>query len=77
MAIVRCEKCGLDHSRTKHPYHHTAVLPLGYPDTGVICGKKECTSPGRVWLQKTEYDAYQRGERYFSVSTYTVKVKVI
>lgn len=77
MAIVRCDKCGLDFSRTKVSYHSKPVLPVGYPDTGVICGKGSCKNPGNVWLEKSEYVAYQKGERYFPVKTYTVKVKVI
>ncbi len=77
MAIVRCEKCGLDQTKTKQSYHSKPVLPVGFPDTGVICGKAECTNPGNVWLEELEYSAYQKGERYFQVKTYTVKIKVI
>jgi hypothetical protein len=78
VATVRCENCGegfLD--RAKLDYHKTPVLPVGYPDTGVICGRKHCKKPGKVWLEKSEYKDYQKGEKYFRVKTFTVKVKVI
>jgi len=77
MAIVRCESCGLDMRKTQKEYHTTPVLPIGFPDTGVICGRKGCTNPGKVWLEKIQYVAYQNGERYFGVKTNTVKIKVI
>jgi hypothetical protein len=76
MAIVRCEKCGLDFSRTKQTYHRTPFKPVGYPNTAAICGLAGCTNPGLVWLQEEEYTQYGRGERFFSTKTYTVKVKV-
>ncbi len=76
MAIVRCDKCGLDQTRTTRSYHAKPVLPVGFPETGVICGKANCTNPGNVWLEISEYASYQKGERYFNVKTYTVKVKV-
>jgi len=77
MAIVRCKKCGLDTTRTKHSYHPDTVLPVGYPDTAVICGKSGCKNPGEVYLEDMEYAEYQKGQRFFQVKTYTIKVKVI
>lgn len=76
MAIVRCEKCGLDFSRTKHSYHGEPVTPVGYPNTAAICGHAGCVNPGLVWLQEDEYEEYLQGERYFRVKTFTVKIKV-
>jgi len=76
MAIVRCDTCGLDFRRTKRAYHDAPVKPVGFPNTGVICGITNCRNPGMVWLQKDEYDEYLRGEGYFSVKTNSIKVKV-
>jgi hypothetical protein len=58
-------------------FQDLTLFVLGYPDTGVICGRKHCNKPGKVWLEKSEYKDYQKGERYFRVKTFTVKVKVI
>ncbi len=77
MAIVRCHACGLDQSRTRRVYHRVPVLPIGYPATGIICGIKDCRNPGQVWLEQSEYRAYQKGERFFGVNTNAVKVRVI
>ena len=76
MAIVRCEICGLKTSITKLNYHNEAFLPVGYPDTGVICGTPECKNPGKIWLEDDEYRLYRKGERIFGVKKNTVKVKI-
>jgi len=76
MAIVRCDKCGLNFRRTKRAYHDTPVKPIGFPNTAAICGITGCSNAGMVWLEKHEHDAYLRGERYFGVKTNSVKVKV-
>lgn len=76
MAIVRCENHGLNFPRTKHPYHPIPMKPVGYPKTAAICGLINCHNPGMVFLEKDEFDAYSKGERYFSVKTYTVKIMV-
>ena len=75
MAIVRCEQCGLDLTKTKRNYVQR-VNPLGYPETGVVCGRKGCRNPGFVWLEKEEYKEYQEGERIFRIPTYAAKIKV-
>jgi len=77
MAIVRCEKCGIDMKRTKKKYHETPFRPIGYPDTGVICGLIGCHNPGLVWLEETQYNEYLKGERIFNMMTCTAKVKII
>lgn len=76
MAIVRCDNCGLKTSSTKLDYHNEALLPVGYPDSGVICGTPDCKNTGKVWLEEVEYKLYRKGERVFGVKTNTVKVKL-
>jgi hypothetical protein len=76
MAIVRCENCGLKTSRTELDYHNEPYLPIGYPDTGVICGAPDCKNPGKVWLEEVEFRSYKKGERVFGIKTNTVKIKI-
>ena len=76
VAIVRCEECGLDFTRTQLSYHRTPVEPVGYPDTAAICGRAGCVNPGLVWLEVDEQREYTQGKRYFRLKTYTIKVKV-
>jgi hypothetical protein len=73
MAICRCERHNV--GEAKHNYRAFA-LPLGYPETGVICGRAGCEEPARVWLNDSEREEYQKGTRVFRVPTYAVKVKV-
>ncbi len=73
MAIVRCanhEPIG----RTKT--YAGAVEPVGYPETAVVCGLKQCDKPGLVWLDQDEIDAYERGERVFFMPTFAAKLRV-
>jgi hypothetical protein len=40
------------------------VLPLGYPQTSLICGR--CDNAGVIWVNKDEVSAYQNGQRVFN-----------
>ena len=73
MAIVRCK----GHSPPKEITRHyvQSVNPLGYPATGVICGRQGCEKPGLIWLEAKELKKYQNGETVFSVQTNRVRVK--
>lgn len=74
MAIVRCERHRLAAAeRRNYPEY---ALPLGYPDTAVVCGHGRCKQPGRVWLEPDEVEAHRKGRRVFGVNTETVKVHV-
>ena len=75
MALVRCESHGRPEGRTQT--YVKAVRPVGYPDTAAICGAKDCNRSGLVWLNEDEKNAYDRGERVFSVPTAAVKIKVV
>ncbi len=75
MALVRCENCGLDHSRTTRNYV-TKVKPVGYPNTAVICGLSKCRGPGLVWLEQDEFKEYENGERVFSIPSFATKIRV-
>ena len=62
MAIVRCKICGLNHSKTKRTYA-TKVIPVGYPDTALICGRSKYKNPGLVWPENDEVRAHEKGEK--------------
>ena len=55
--LVRCD----DHSSPER-YHHK-VDPVGYPDTAAICGRPDCSKPGRILLDDAEWEKYQSGQR--------------
>ncbi len=76
MAIVRCESCGLDQSKTKRNYVNKQFKPLGYPETALVCGRLTCRNAGLVWLEKHEYSKYKKGERIFRIPSYATKIKV-
>jgi hypothetical protein len=72
MPFVRC---------IEHPLRATAmdcaghVLPLGYPNTAVVCGSDGCEEPGLAWLTRDESDAHKRGQRIFDWGN-GVKIRV-
>jgi len=74
MAIVRCEIHPVKLAQATNKYAKR-VRPLGYPVTAAICGIKNCTKPGLIWLTEEELSEYNQGERYFRVKTFTVKVR--
>jgi len=51
------------------------VTPVGYPQTALICGLKECDKPAVIWLTQEEVKKYQEGGRIFGLKTALVKVK--
>jgi hypothetical protein len=75
VAIVRCSIHPVDLTRDRNHYINK-VYPVGYPNTAAICGKAECTNSGYIYLSDDEVKSFYKGERYFNVHTYTVKVKV-
>lgn len=75
MAIVRCETHPVRLEMATNNYVKRAE-PVGYPDTAAICGIARCQQPGFVWLTAEELSEFNKGNRYFRVKTYTVKVRV-
>ncbi|MBZ5662383.1 MAG: hypothetical protein LAO08_18430 [Acidobacteriia bacterium] len=78
MAIARCEKCGKPSGKKVKPpgYSNQPYLPVGYPSSGVICGRRGCENNAQIWLKVGEAQTYQRGQRVFVMSTHTAKVRV-
>lgn len=74
MALVRCrEKHGHPKGRGGRVYVGY-VLPIGYPETAVVCGR--CDRPGVVWLDESDAEAFRQGRRVFEVGSNAVKVRV-
>lgn len=64
MALSRCKEKHHHPNGRKEEYIEF-VLPIGYPKTSSICGRKNCNHPGVVWLTKEEYNLYLQGETIF------------
>ena len=71
MALCRCERHGQPQGRTVE--YVAYVLPLGYPNTALICGR--CDAPGLIWLDKREVLAYEDGQRIFKGPSNFTKMK--
>lgn len=77
MALVHCSTCGVKppgHSGYKRVYIRS-VPPLGHPKSALVCGSPSCSKPGLIWLEQTESDAYDKGERIFGLQTNTTKLR--
>ena len=75
MAIARCDKCGRPQA-AKPPDYVQKHLPVGFPNSGVICGTKDCENQPNIWLKADEEERYQQGARIFSIHTHTAKIIV-
>jgi hypothetical protein len=76
MAKARCERCGMPNGRDK-TYSAQPYLPVGYPNSGVICGRAACTNPALAWLTLDEEREYRdEGDRIFSMDTAASKIIV-
>jgi hypothetical protein len=51
------------------------VFPVGFPKTGIICGRPSCRWPGLIFLERKEAEAYERGERTFRLRSDASKVR--
>jgi hypothetical protein len=77
MALIRCSSCGVKppgHGGYKRNYV-TSVNPLGHPKSALICGTPSCAGSGLIWLEKSESNAYEKGDRIFGLQTNTTKVR--
>jgi hypothetical protein len=73
MAIARCGNHTPD--GTKYEYKAYA-LPVGHPDSGVVCGRVGCGDVARLWLTDDEANEHKGGARVFGIQTNSVKVRV-
>lgn len=75
MAIARCDKCGRPRAN-KPPEYVAQHPPVGYPESGVICGSKGCENSATIWLKADEEQEYGAGVRIFDIRTNSAKIKV-
>jgi hypothetical protein len=68
MALARCEKCGCPNGKKGNVYSGIPHRPLGYPNSGVICGSAGCMNPGLVWLLDWEEAEYRQSQRVFELT---------
>src|SRR3954469_14373633 len=76
MALARCKDHPPDNTRAKSPYTAFA-LPLGHPNTGLICGRNKCRNAAYLWLNESEQGQYNEGVRIFQVGSLAVKIQVL
>lgn len=76
MALIRCANCGVGPPGTGHVERNyvRSVYPVGHPESALVCGRRNCTQPGLIWLEEESQD-YNAGERVFRLQTGTVKVR--
>ena len=51
-------------------------LPVGHPNSGVVCGSSGCVNPGVVWLLDWEETEYQKHKRIFELTGRISHVKL-
>jgi hypothetical protein len=74
-AIARCEQCGIPAGMIK-TCSTKKYFPVGYPESGLVCGISQCRNHAIVWLTLEDEEIYSRGERVFGMDTTTAKVKL-
>jgi hypothetical protein len=57
-------------------YSARPYVPVGHPNSGVICGRVGCRRHGFAWLTLEEERTYAQGERIFAMYTGAVKVQI-
>jgi len=62
MALCRCKEHSPPEGRRQD--YIGFVLPVGYPDTALVCGL--CEKPGVIWLTSEEIAGFKKGERIFA-----------
>ncbi len=73
MAIARCMQCWPPGAGRAYAL---AIEPIGYPETGLICGTAGCERPALLWLRASELIEYHGGRRIFPFPTRVAKVRV-
>lgn len=73
MAYAKCDAHGPHEGRT-HTYLPEPALPVGYPNSAVICSAGECERPAKIYLTAEEWAEYRAGRRIFRYPREGVKV---
>jgi hypothetical protein len=72
MAVMRC-RTHAPHGRSEE--YVAAVLPVGYPDSALVCSSKHCVEPAFIWLFSAEKLDYDGGTRIFKSTAGATKVR--
>lgn len=68
MALARCTNCGRPDGRGGNTYSGTPHDPIGHPDSGLVCGTRDCLAPAQIWLTQDEEAEYQQGRRVLQIT---------
>jgi hypothetical protein len=74
MALARCEGCGQPVRRTNR--YVARVRPVGYPESGLVCGRAGCEGTAFIWLNVFEANLYRSGRRVLELQNNVVKVRL-
>jgi hypothetical protein len=76
MAIARCQTCPFPKANKPPAYSKEPYYPVGYPQSGLVCGTKDCERDAVIWLKTDEEEQYINGQRVFDLRTNSAKVRV-
>jgi len=68
MALARCKVCGCPSGKGGNTYSERPRLPVGFPDSGVVCGTQDCLNPEGIYLTQGENAEYENGIRVFEIT---------
>jgi hypothetical protein len=76
MAIARCQFCPMPVAKKPPEYSKQSYYPVGHPQSGVVCGSKNCENDAVIWLKLDEEAEYKSGQRVFDLRTDSAKVRL-
>jgi len=74
MALARCEMHGKPTGETGRYFQ--SAKPLDYPDSTLVCGRKQCVHIAVVWLDEDDAQNYASGQRDSELSGPGATVRV-
>jgi len=74
MALARCEMHGRPVGQTSQ--YRQSAKPLGYPDSDLLCGRKQCVHIAVMWLDEDDVRGYAAGQRDFALVSTSENVRV-
>lgn len=76
MAIARCQSCPVPKANKPPDYSKQPYYPVGYPQSGLVCGTENCEQDAVIWLKLDEEAEYKNGQRIFDLRTNSAKVRL-
>jgi hypothetical protein len=68
MALARCECCGYPNGKGGNTYSERPRVPVGHPESGIVCGTESYINPAHVYLTTSEEMEYDHGRRVFEIT---------